>query len=83
LLLLVSAADYNFQLKVEYGTRHLRNGDICDKVINYIRNSVKVLIDAYDGTTKFYITDTSDPLIMAYKNISEIPAEKFTLAQRD
>lgn len=37
--------------------------------INYIRNSVKVLIDAYDGTTKFYITDTSDPLIMAYKNM--------------
>ncbi len=37
--------------------------------INYIRNSVKVLIDAYDGTTKFYITDTLDPIIMAYKNM--------------
>ncbi|MCI8481853.1 MAG: COG1615 family transporter [Clostridia bacterium] len=37
--------------------------------INYIRNSLKVLIDAYDGTTKFYITDTSDPIIMAYKNM--------------
>lgn len=34
--------------------------------INYIRNSVKVLIDAYDGTTKFYITDRTDPIIMAY-----------------
>ena len=34
--------------------------------INYIRNSVKVLIDAYDGTTKFYITDRTDPVIMAY-----------------
>jgi hypothetical protein len=50
--------------------------------INYIRNSLKVLIDAYDGTTKFYITDTSDPLIMAYKNLypdlfetEEIPAD--------
>ena len=31
--------------------------------------SVKVLIDAYDGTTKFYITDTSDPIIMTYRNI--------------
>ncbi len=37
--------------------------------INYIRNSVKVLIDAYDGTTQFYITDRTDPVIMAYNNI--------------
>ncbi len=37
------------------------------KEINYIRNSVKVLIDAYDGTTKFYITDRTDPIIMAYR----------------
>jgi hypothetical protein len=37
--------------------------------INYIRNSVKVLIDAYDGTTTFYITDTSDPIIMTYRNM--------------
>ena len=39
--------------------------------INYIRNSVKVLIDAYDGTTKFYITDRTDPIIMAYSNMYE------------
>lgn len=37
--------------------------------INYIRNSVKVLIDAYDGTTTFYITDKSDPIIMTYRNM--------------
>ncbi len=37
--------------------------------LNYIRNSVKVLIDAYDGTTTFYITDKSDPIIMTYRNI--------------
>lgn len=37
--------------------------------INYIRNSVKVLIDAYDGTTQFYITDRNDPIIMSYKNL--------------
>ena len=36
---------------------------------NYIRNSVKVIIDAYDGTMKFYITDTTDPIIMAYRNV--------------
>ena len=37
--------------------------------INYIRNSVKILIDAYDGTTEFYITDKSDPIIMTYRNM--------------
>ncbi len=37
--------------------------------INYIRNSVKVIVDAYDGTMSFYITDRNDPIIMAYRNI--------------
>ncbi len=37
--------------------------------LNYIRNSVKVLIDSYDGTISFYITDRTDPIAMAYKNI--------------
>lgn len=37
--------------------------------LNYIRNSVKVLIDAYDGTISFYITDRTDPIAMAYRNI--------------
>lgn len=37
--------------------------------LNYIRNSVKVLIDSYDGTMKFYITDRNDPIAMAYYNI--------------
>ena len=39
------------------------------KRINYIRNSVKVFIDAYDGTMEFYITDRTDPIIMAYWNM--------------
>ncbi|MCI8273468.1 MAG: UPF0182 family protein [Clostridia bacterium] len=34
--------------------------------INYIRNSVKVIINAYDGEMTFYITDRTDPIIMAY-----------------
>ena len=37
--------------------------------INYIRNSVKVIIDAYNGDIQFYITDRNDPIIMAYRNI--------------
>ncbi len=36
--------------------------------INYIRNSVKVIIDSYDGTMSFYITDRTDPIAMAYRN---------------
>lgn len=37
--------------------------------VNYIRNSVKVVIDAYDGTTDFYISDETDPIINIYDKI--------------
>ena len=37
--------------------------------INYIRNSVKVVIDAYNGTTRFYIFDEDDPIVQTYKKI--------------
>ena len=36
---------------------------------NYIRNSVKVVIDAYNGTMDFYIVDQKDPVAEVYKNI--------------
>lgn len=36
---------------------------------NYIRNSVKVVIDAYHGTTRFYIVDETDPVIRTYARI--------------
>jgi len=36
---------------------------------NYIRNSVKALVDAYDGTVKLYISDSADPLIQTYAKI--------------
>src|SRR5450631_794938 len=38
-------------------------------LVNYMRNSVKVAIDAYDGTTTFYVFDTNDPIIAAYRSI--------------
>jgi uncharacterized membrane protein (UPF0182 family) len=38
-------------------------------LINYMRNSVKVVIDAYDGTTTFYAFATDDPIIAAYRQI--------------
>ena len=36
---------------------------------NYIRNSVKIVVDAYNGTTSFYISDTEDPIINAYRRM--------------
>jgi uncharacterized membrane protein (UPF0182 family) len=50
--------------------------------INYVRNSVKVVIDAYEGTADFYVIDSKDPIIKAYeatfprlfKPINEMPA---------
>jgi uncharacterized membrane protein (UPF0182 family) len=40
-----------------------------NNLINYMRNSVKVVIDAYDGTTTFYVFDPEDPMIAAYRRI--------------
>jgi uncharacterized membrane protein (UPF0182 family) len=37
--------------------------------INYIRNSVKAVIDAYNGTTTFYLADPTDPLALTIANI--------------
>ena len=37
--------------------------------LNYIRNSVKVVIDAYNGSTTFYIADPDDALIRTYQTI--------------
>jgi hypothetical protein len=41
--------------------------DFGNDSINYIRNSVKVVVDAYEGTTKFYVIDSHDPIIKAYQ----------------
>jgi uncharacterized protein len=37
--------------------------------VNYIRNSVKVVVDAYNGTTTFYVFDAADPVVAAYRKI--------------
>jgi uncharacterized membrane protein (UPF0182 family) len=37
--------------------------------INYMRNSVKAVVDAYDGTTTFYVFDPDDPIVAAYRRI--------------
>ena len=50
---------------------------------NYIRNSVEVVVDAYEGTVDYYVVDENDPIAMTYKSIypelfkdySEMPEE--------
>jgi uncharacterized membrane protein (UPF0182 family) len=37
--------------------------------VNYIRNSVKITINAYDGTMTFYVVDDTEPIIAAYRQI--------------
>ncbi|MDR3746407.1 MAG: UPF0182 family protein [Acidobacteriaceae bacterium] len=40
-----------------------------DNSINYMRNSVKVVVDAYNGSTTFYTFDSKDPVLAAYARI--------------
>ncbi len=52
---------------------------------NYIRNSVKVVVDAYNGTVKFYVVDPTDPLVATYQKIFPNlfqPIEKFPQSLR-
>lgn len=51
--------------------------------VNYIRNSVKVVVDAFNGNVDFYVTDENDPIINCYlkiykglfKPLSEMPED--------
>jgi uncharacterized protein len=50
---------------------------------NYVRNSVKVVVDAYNGSTELYVSDPNDPIIRVYsaifpgvfRQLSDMPAE--------
>ncbi len=43
--------------------------ELGDRNVNYMRNSVKVVIDPYNGSTTFYVFDPADPLIAAYRGL--------------
>jgi uncharacterized membrane protein (UPF0182 family) len=43
--------------------------NVGENEVNYMRNSVKVVIDAYNGTTTFYVFDKADPVLAAYERI--------------
>jgi uncharacterized protein len=61
--------------------RDLDNRSGLKRGFNYARNSVKITIDAYDGTMNFYVVDETDPIVKAYSkafpelftDASEIP----------
>jgi uncharacterized membrane protein (UPF0182 family) len=48
---------------------YARHYPLVNDRINYLRNSVKAVIDAYDGTTTFYVFDAEDPIIFRYRQI--------------
>ncbi len=56
-----SSYPYSTYAEIEY------NGQKRD--INYIRNSIKVIINSYTGEMKYYITDRTDPIAMAYRKV--------------
>ena len=60
---------YTISDKYPYSSYTTIDGEKEKRDINYIRNSVKVIINAYNGEMKFYIVDKTDPIISAYKKI--------------
>ena len=56
-----SSYPYSTYTEIEY------NGQKRD--INYIRNSIKVIINSYTGEMRYYITDRTDPIAMAYRKV--------------
>jgi uncharacterized protein len=56
---------YSERLQLQSATNSDPNGPQGEA--NYIRNSVKVVVDAYDGSVKFYVVDPTDPLIQVWE----------------
>ena len=50
-------------------TRRINENSGLPTNFNYLRNSVKAVVNAYDGTMNFYVVDENDPLILSYKDI--------------
>ena len=54
-----------------------------DDTTNYIRNSVKIVIDAYNGSVDFYVADPSDPVVETYRRIFPALFKPFTAMPAD
>jgi uncharacterized membrane protein (UPF0182 family) len=57
---------YPYSQRVDLGEQ---TGEDLEGEANYIRNSVKVVVDAYDGTMTFYVVDPEDPIIQAWQEV--------------
>jgi uncharacterized membrane protein (UPF0182 family) len=65
--------------------RGLPAGSGLDGRFNYVRNSIKTVVDAYDGTVTYYVIDDEDPIIRAWRSafpdlfvdIDEMPEDLF------
>ena len=52
-----------------FNPAELEKSGLAPQDLNYIRNSVKVVMDAYDGTMTFYIADPTDPIVQAWAGV--------------
>ena len=50
-------------------TRRINENSGLPVNFNYLRNSVKAVVNAYDGTMNFYVVDENDPIMTAYNDI--------------
>ncbi|MBS1214275.1 MAG: putative rane protein, partial [Proteobacteria bacterium] len=53
---------------VSKSSRFKFKGDEEEQEFNYVRNSVKIVVDAFGGTTDYYVSDPNDPIIQGYRN---------------
>jgi uncharacterized membrane protein (UPF0182 family) len=58
---------YTTTSRYPYSQSVSTNGDLAG--VNYARNSVKAVVDAYDGTVRLYVVDDKDPLVKAYSKV--------------
>ncbi len=59
---------YTVSDRLPYSVR-VRDTEMIGGIANYVRNSVKVTVDAYEGTITFYVADEKDPIIQTYRQI--------------
>lgn len=55
---------------------------LSDNNLNYIRNSVKIVVDAYDGSARFFAVDPDDPVLATYRKIFPTLFEPVTSAPK-
>ncbi len=75
----------NYPYAQNADTSALPSGSGLNQNLNYVRNSVKVLIDAYTGKMTFYVMDPKDPIIQTYEKAFPgmfTPASKMSSALR-